>query len=163
MAFIYSVTERKNSIPNAKMPRVAVATSRMMGVVPLHQIAKSVSVRSTVHRADVNAVLTVLPEVVLEYLSQGLSVRLGELGSFALRFRSKAAATAKDFSSSNVKKVHIRYTPSPIMLAEMATVPVRSISSLIAEKKEAEEANKKPAETETETPKENKASGNSGL
>lgn len=157
MAFIYSVTERKNSIPNAKMPRVAVATSRMMGVVPLHQIAKSISVRSTVHRADVNAVLTVLPEVVLEYLSQGLSVRLGELGSFALRFRSKA----EDFSSSNVKKVHIRYTPSPIMLAEMATVPVRSISSLIAEKKKAEEANEKAEEGVK--PKENKESDHSGL
>lgn len=161
MAFIYSVTERKNSIPNAKMPRVAVATSRMMGVVPLHQIAKSISVRSTVHRADVNAVLTVLPEVVLEYLSQGLSVRLGELGSFALRFRSKAAASAEDFTSSNVKKVHIRYTPSPIMLAEMATVPVRSLSSLIAEKKKAEEAEDNPEETET--PKENKEQGNGGL
>ena len=162
MAFIYSVTERKNSIPNAKMPRVAVATSRMMGVVPLHQIAKSISVRSTVHRADVNAVLTVLPEVVLEYLSQGLSVRLGELGSFALRFRSKAAAKAEDFSSSNVKKVHIRYTPSPIMLSEMATVPVRSISSLIAEKKKAEEADKK-AEEGGEKPKENKEPDHSTL
>ena len=160
MAFIYSVTERKNSIPNAKMPRVAVATSRMMGVVPLHQIAKSISVRSTVHRADVNAVLTVLPEVVLEYLSQGLSVRLGELGSFALRFRSKAAAKAEDFSSSNVKKVHIRYTPSPIMLAEMATVPVRSISSLIAEKK-AEEANEKTEEGVK--PKDDKEPDNGGL
>lgn len=161
MAFIYSVTERKNSIPNAKMPRVAVATSRMMGVVPLHQIAKSISVRSTVHRADVNAVLTVLPEVIMEYLSQGLSVRLGELGSFALRFRSKAAASAEDFTSSNVKKVHIRYTPSPIMLAEMATVPVRSLSSLIAEKKKAEETGDNPEETET--PKENKEQGNGGL
>lgn len=147
MAFIYNVTERKNTIPNAKMPRVAVATSRMMGVVPLHQIAKSISVRSTVHRADVNAVLTVLPEVIMEYLSHGLSVRLGELGSFALRFRSKAAASAKDFTSDNVKRVHIRYTPSTLMLASMAEVPVRSFASLVAERKEQD----KPAEPSGDT------------
>ena len=147
MAFIYNVTERKNTIPNAKMPRVAVATSRMMGVVTLHQIAKSISVRSTVHRADVNAVLTVLPEVVMEYLSHGLSVRLGELGSFALRFRSKAAASVKDFTSDNVKKVHIRYTPSTLMLASMTEVPVRSFASLVAERKEQEEPTDPSGET----------------
>ena len=60
-----------------------------------------------------------------------------------------------------MKKVHIRYTPSPIMLAEMATVPVRSISSLIAEKKKAEEANEKAEEGVK--PKENKESDHSGL
>lgn len=139
MAFIYNVTERKNTIPNAKMPRVAVATSRMMGVVPLHQIAKSISLRSTVHRADVNAVLTVLPEVVMEYLAHGLSVRLGELGSFSLRFRSKAAASVKDFTSDHIKRVHIRYTPSTLMLAEMEQVPIRSFASLAAEEKSKEE------------------------
>ena len=83
----------------------------------------------------------------MEYLSHGLSVRLGELGSFALRFRSKAAASAKDFTSDNVKRVHIRYTPSTLMLASMAEVPVRSFASLVAERKEQD----KPAEPSGDT------------
>ena len=67
-----------------------------------------------------------------------------------------------------MKKVHIRYTPSPIMLAEMATVPVRSISSLVAEKKKAEEANEKAEEANEKTeegvkPKDDKEPDNGGL
>lgn len=162
MAFIYNVTERKNLMPGAKMPVYAHATSRMMGVVPLTQISKSISRRSTVHRADVNAVLTVLPEVVMEYLSQGLSVRLGELGSFALRFRSKATASKEEFKRANVKSVHIRYTPGVLMLDEMSRVPVVSIDSILAEKKKAEapadeESGSQPAPAET--PGSNPASG----
>lgn len=144
MAFVYSVTERKNMIPNAKMPVVAYANSRMMGVVSLDRLALSISRRSTVHRADVSAVLTVLPEVVMEYLSLGLAVRLGELGSFALRFRSKAAASKKEFTSDNVTKVHIRYTPGVRMLEEMAQVPVRSVESVLSGNKEKAEKPEEP-------------------
>lgn len=59
MAFTYKVVERKNTIPNAKTPKVAVAHAKMIGV-STKELAKDIADRCTVHRADVLAVLDVM-------------------------------------------------------------------------------------------------------
>lgn len=112
MAFIYNVYERENNIPHAKSPRIAVAYSRQIRQISTKELAKDISDRCTVHRADVYAMLEALSCSVTNYLLNGFGVKLGELGSFSISLRSKGAPSIAEFTPDMIEGARIRYTPS---------------------------------------------------
>lgn len=131
MAFTYRVIERKNTIANAKNPKAAFARAKMLGRVTTKELAEDISDRCTVHRADVVAVLDVMSISVMHYMSKGLGVQLGELGSFSLSVRGKSAATKKDWKPEMVHKAMVRYTPSSEMKTKLAKVGFRNLDDLV--------------------------------
>lgn len=130
MALRYKVYERKNTLPNAKRQRIAVAYPRMIGKISIRELSEDIADRCTVHRADVRAVLDVLSVSVMSYMSKGFGVDLGDLGSFSFRFRSKAADTKETFESDNIKKALIHYTPSVEMKAKLSRAAILDIETL---------------------------------
>lgn len=97
MALIYNVYERENKIPNAKMPRMAVAYNRQIRQVSTKELADDIADRCPVHRVDVRAVLDALSLSATQYLLNGFGVQLGELGSFSMGIRCKAAPSLAEF------------------------------------------------------------------
>ena len=135
MALRYRVYERKNTLPNAKMPRMACAVPKMVGRISIRELADDIADRCTVHRADVRAVLDVLSVSATSFLTKGFGVDLGDLGSFSFRLKSKAAPSKETFTNDLVKQAMIRYTPSVEMKNRMAATSVLDVDELVLGKK----------------------------
>ncbi len=80
--------------------------------VKLAALTDVISKQSTVTVHDVKAVLSALEEHLVNYLYNGNSVRLGDLGSFHLTMKSVGAPTKGMFTSALIKRVCVRFTPS---------------------------------------------------
>lgn len=150
MALRYRVYERTNTLPNAKMPRMACAVPKMVGRISLRELADDIADRCTVHRADVRAVLDVLSVSATSFLTKGFGVDLGDLGSFSFRLKSKAAPSKEAFTNDLVKRAMIRYTPSVEMKNRMAAATVLDVDELVLGKKS--EANRTEQDPEKNKP-----------
>ncbi|MBP3838045.1 MAG: HU family DNA-binding protein [Prevotella sp.] len=65
----------------------------------LHDIAGLIQSKTHVKKSDVLAVLTALPTVMDELLSQGHRLRIDGLGTFKVSISSRPAARREDFST----------------------------------------------------------------
>ena len=92
-------------------PHKAYAKAQINGEMSLKELSKEVAGKSTVHSADVYAVLIATTESMLAALKAGKQVDFGELGKFRLQINSKGAITAEDFSADNITGVTIQYVP----------------------------------------------------
>ena len=92
-------------------PHKAYAKAQINGELSLKELSKEVASKSTVHAADVYAVLIATTESMLTALKAGKQVNFGELGKFRLQINSKGAITAEDFSADNITGVTIQYVP----------------------------------------------------
>ena len=92
-------------------PHKAYAKAQINGEMSLKELSKEVASKSTVHSADVYAVLIATTESMLAALKAGKQVDFGELGKFRLQINSKGAITAEDFSADNITGVTIQDVP----------------------------------------------------
>ena len=86
--------------------------------VMLRTIVGRIEKRSGVSSASVKAVLDALQYEILQTLSDGNSVRLGDLGSFRLTMHGEGATTAKEAKEKGanlIKRVSVRFTKSSMM------------------------------------------------
>ncbi len=86
--------------------------------VMLHTIVGRIEKRSGVSSASVKAVLDALQYEILQTLSDGNSVRLGDLGSFRLTMHGEGVTTAKEAKEKGanlIKRVSVRFTKSSTM------------------------------------------------
>ena len=76
------------------------------------ELAKELATVSTVSRADVNAVLGDLAQVLHNYMKNGKSVHLEGLGYFRYKLSAKGVSSLDEFSfSEQVKSVGVQFTP----------------------------------------------------
>ena len=86
--------------------------------VMLRTIVGRIEKRSGVSSASVKAVLDALQYEILQTLSDGNSVRLGDLGSFRLTMHGEGVTTAKEAKEKGanlIKRVSVRFTKSSAM------------------------------------------------
>ena len=107
--FKYRVIPKKN--PQTKEVKF-YAQGEAVTPVHLDEVADEISRSCTVNRADIKAVLSALDDALIGYMVNGQSVRLGDLGSFHPRISSEGIEEEKDFKTSMIKALHVRYTPS---------------------------------------------------
>lgn len=100
----YNVVARKN--PQTK-ELLYYAQLVPVTAVGLSALAAAISNECTVTIHDIKAVLSALEEKVISYLQSGMSVRLGDLGSFHPTVNSRGAATPEEFSSTNLRGVKV--------------------------------------------------------
>lgn len=100
--------KRKSSLTGLWTP-VAVSTR----MVDMDYLADIISERSTVHAADIAAVLTALPEVISLCLAEGFSVQLGKLGSFNLLVECEKTGvkTPAEVSPRQITNVKVQFRP----------------------------------------------------
>ena len=95
---------------------------RLVPVVPitLHQLAENISRQCTVTIHDVKAVLSALEEQIYNYLRNGNSVRLGDVGSFRATLRTTSVADPADFTPSAIEGLRVRFRPSNQLRYELS-------------------------------------------
>ena len=92
----------------------------LSGTLTLDDVARNIERSSTMSTADVKAALDALEREVLDALRHGMSVRLGDLGSFRPTFRTKGAETPEEFDASMIEQVHVGFTSSKRMKEELS-------------------------------------------
>ena len=90
----YSVVARKNMLKKDD-PAKYYAQAQASGDVGLDEISTRVEKACTVHSADVVAVLKALEDEMVDGLSRGEIVRLGNIGTFQVGLRSRGAEKAE--------------------------------------------------------------------
>lgn len=93
-------------------PVVALSKEPMKIEAIISEIVESTGVT----RPDVKAVIAALEQRIVAALRDSKSFRMGDLGSFRPTIEStEGCATAEAVSASNIKAVHVRFTPSSYM------------------------------------------------
>lgn len=99
------------------------------GTLTLSEVANRIAKRSTMHAADIKAVLSALEQTVGDALTSGHSVRLGDLGSFRLTCNASNGADAPELVTvKQVNKLRVRFTPSAAMQQKLGCADARTRS-----------------------------------
>lgn len=103
--------KRKN--PNdLTAPEKYYAAAISEGSIDLKRLAEKIAYQSTLTPGDCYNVLSALEKNVIEELSDGRIVRLGDLGTFRLSISSEGSDTLEDTHSGMVKKARILFRPA---------------------------------------------------
>ena len=106
----YSVVPRINP-RDKEAPAKYYARAQASGDVNIREMSERIQQSCTVTKADVQAVLVALEDVIIDALKSGEIVRLGDLGSFQVGLTSKGAVTEEDYTPSLITKARINFRP----------------------------------------------------
>lgn len=99
------------------------------GTLTLSEVANRIAKRSTMHTADIKAVLSALEQTVGDALTSGHSVRLGDLGSFRITCTTTHGEDdPKLVTAKQVKRLRVCFTPSTAMKQKLGTADARTRS-----------------------------------
>ena len=112
MAFKYTVTERKMLSKGGQHTVQQIATQINLGRVDIDQLATEIAEVTSLGEGDVKSVLLHLAKQSVGYLTMGFSVQLGDLGTLTPRISAKAVPTTDKYTTDNIRRVNVRYTPS---------------------------------------------------
>lgn len=86
----------------------------VVGTADTKKIAKYISQGCTLTESDITAVLIALPRAMSHYMSEGLSVKLQDLGTFyyTADTSGRGVASAAEVSPEQIKGVHVRFIPA---------------------------------------------------
>ena len=115
----YSVAPRINPRDKEAAPKY-YGRVQANGDVNIREMSERIQQTCTVHKADVQAVLLALEDVITDALKGGEIVRLGDLGSFHARLASKGAVSEEDFTVENFRGIKVRFVPSSKLRFELS-------------------------------------------
>lgn len=81
--------------------------------ITIEQVAREISEKCTLTRADLMSVLCELQTQIKNVTLQGNTVRLGNLGSFRLSVKTEWVGDKDEVSTALVRNVHIVFVASP--------------------------------------------------
>lgn len=99
------------------------------GTLTLSEVASRIAKRSTMHAADIKAVLSALEQTVGDALTSGHSVRLGDLGSFRITCTTTHGEDAPELvTTKQVERLRVRFTPSAVMQQKLGSSATRIVT-----------------------------------
>ncbi len=101
MGFRYEVKTKRSGIGEKKAKYYALPVRS--GEIDTRRLAKELSERCTLTETDVRATLIGLVKIMEEYLHQGYSIRLEDLGRFTLSVTSDGHETPEECTPKRVK------------------------------------------------------------
>ena len=106
----YSVAPRINPRDKEAAPKY-YGRVQANGDVNVREMSERIQQSCTVHKADVQAVLLALEDVIIDALKGGEIVRLGDLGTFQIGVSGKGALTEEDYTPALIQKARINFRP----------------------------------------------------
>ena len=97
--------------------------------VTLRQFIKQISQLNTVNTADIYAVLESFLQLVPQYLSEGRTVDLGQLGKFSISISSKGEESPEEVSRSNIIGHKVLFKPSAEMRDLLTNVKFEKVAN----------------------------------
>ena len=79
------------------------------GNVARKELVEGMVTRASLTRQEAETAIDYLFEVLPDYLRNGRTVQLGELGYFRLTFSSEGSDTAEEVSANNIKRVKLKF------------------------------------------------------
>lgn len=101
MGFRYIVKTKRSGFGEKKAKYYAIPVRS--GEIDTRRLAKELSERCTLTETDVRATLIGLVEIMEEYLHQGYSIRLEDLGRFTVSVTSDGHETPEECTPKRVK------------------------------------------------------------
>jgi predicted histone-like DNA-binding protein len=113
MAIPYHVIQRGEPGVKGGGKKQYYARPVVAGETDIASLTRSIEKISTVSGADVQAVLYALVDVMADELAQGRIVRLGELGSMRVSFKSEGKPAVTDINATDISNPRTLFTPGP--------------------------------------------------
>ena len=123
----YSVAPRINP-RDKEAPATYYARAQANGDVTVREMSERIQQSCTVTKADVQAVLVALEDVIIDALKSGEIVRLGDLGTFQIGLSSKGAVTEEDYTPSLITKVRINFRPGLALAGALTTLSYSKVA-----------------------------------
>ena len=123
----YSVTPRLNP-RDKEAPAKYYARAQANGDVSIREMSERIQQSCTVTKADVQAVLVALEDVIIDALKSGEIVRLGDLGTFQIGISGKGAATEEDYSESLITKARINFRPGSALMGALSGLTFQKVA-----------------------------------
>ena len=101
MAFKYDIKTKRSGVGTKEVKYYAIPVRS--GEISTRQLSKELSERCTLTETDIRATLIGLSKMIEEYLHQGYSVRLDDLGRFTLSATSCGCETPDECTPKQVK------------------------------------------------------------
>ena len=134
----YSVAPRINPRDKEAPPKY-YGRVQANGDVNIREMSERIQQTCTVHKADVQAVLLALEDVITDALKSGEIVRLGDLGTFQIGISSKGAVTEEDYSDSFITKARINFRPGLALAGILTGLSYKKVSRKVVKTDEEEE------------------------
>ena len=144
----YSIAIR-SAKPGTKKAQVTETKAdpvfQQTGHMSFDDIARHLSEHGSKYtRGDIQGVITNAVDCIVEHLTQGISVELGELGTFYPSLKVTGSPSASTVSEDNIKKVCVTYRAGKVFseIREKATfecVPSREAQALAVAEARAQE------------------------
>ncbi|HBX20326.1 HU family DNA-binding protein [Limibacterium fermenti] len=108
----YKLIQKPNPLePEAE--RKWYASPVKAGTINNYQLSKKIAGRSSLTRGDVMNVIENIIDEIPQFLMEGYSVNLDNLGTLRLSISSEGVNDPEKFCSENIKSRRIVFTPSP--------------------------------------------------
>lgn len=104
------ITQRTNPLTGDTRLYANIATYSNLGN---EQVLNYMCQNSGINRSVALAAIYALQNIVRNYVLNGHTVKIPELGTFSLNARSKAVASPDKVTPETIKALHIRFTPTP--------------------------------------------------
>lgn len=125
-ALTYSVVEKKDpTSPEVQGKYYAQAQAR--GEAGIRELSQRIQQMCTVTRADVQAVLTALEDVIADSLGNGEIVRLGELCSLRVSLSGDGATTKEEYHTGLITKKRILFHSGKTLANMLATMKYQRV------------------------------------
>ena len=124
MSVRFKMIPKQNNLvspPEVKYYPCAVSKGEMH----LDDLAKIISERSSMSKADCYGVIMALSDVIGEALSDGNIVKIESLGTFSLALLGTAADAAEPLGKANIKGAKISYKPSKELKSKVKEITYR--------------------------------------
>ena len=134
----YSVAPRINPRDKEAPPKY-YGRVQANGDVNIREMSERIQQTCTVHKADVQAVLLALEDVITDALKGGEIVRLGDLGTFQIGISSKGSVTEEDYDASLITKARINFRPGLALAGILSGLSYKKVSRKVVKTEEEEE------------------------
>ena len=116
---------KKKSRRNLKEEdKLYYAIAKSDGVVNEKDIARRIEAMSSLSSIDIAATIEAFTRVMTDELSQGKTVKLGELGIFYLTLQSEGVKDTKDFNRDCIKKIKLHFLANKLMKSKISKIPL---------------------------------------
>ncbi|TRX72444.1 HU family DNA-binding protein [Carboxylicivirga sp. M1479] len=107
----YKVLPKKNPAKPESQPKYYGSIVRPENI-SLEKLAKRIAEVSPVNELDTETVLVAFTRILPEFLTEGATVELGNLGYLRVSLSSEGVEIEEDFQSKHIKGNKVRFQPS---------------------------------------------------
>ena len=111
MALIFNSIFRPLVFGEAKTKGAWFASLKFRTPIDYREVVTAVAKRTSMSEHDTRAVISVLSVLIPEYIKNGHTVRLGDLGVFRLSVSSTGHDQPEQVSAESIKSKKIRFLP----------------------------------------------------